>query len=127
MKMLLTHALRAGVVACALCATVEVHAAELASQEELTLERAIALTVERNPLVRAMALESESLTGRAGVEALAPPWTLQTEFENFAGTGNVSSLSALEATVQLTRVIERGGKLALRKELGAREVDALAA
>lgn len=127
MRRFLAHALRAGVVACALNATIEVHAAEQGSHDELTLEQAIALAAERNPLVRAMASESESLAGRAGVEALPPAWTFQTEFENFAGTGNVSGIEALESTVQLSRVIERGGKLALRKELGAREIDALTA
>lgn len=127
MRSILTHALRAGVAACVLSTVIEVHAAEQTSRSELTLEQAIALTAERNPLVRALASESESLAGRAAVEGLAPAWTLQTELENFAGTGNVSGIDALESTVQLSRVIERGGKLALRKELGAREIDALAA
>lgn len=127
MRRFLTHAWRAGVVACALNTWVEVHAGEQTSGNELTLEQAIALAAERNPMVRAMASESESLAGRTGVEALAPAWSLQTEFENFGGTGSVSGVDALESTVQLSRVIERGGKLALRKELGAREIDALSA
>lgn len=127
MKSILAHAWRAGVVACALSAAIEAHAAGQASRNELSLEQAIALAAERNPLVRALASESESLAGRSEVEALAQPWTLQTEFENFAGTGTVSGLDALESTVQLSRVIERGGKRALRQELGAREIDALSA
>ena len=127
MRSFLTHALRAGVAACALSMAIESDAAEHVSQNELTLEQAITLSAERNPLVRAMAAESDSVAGRAAIEALPPAWTLQTEFENFAGTGNVSGIDGLESTVQLSRVIERGGKLALRKELGARQIDALAA
>lgn len=126
MRRIFAHAWRAGVVVCAL-GSMDLYAAESTSREALTLQQAIALAAERNPLARASASESESLASRSEIEALPPAWTFETEFENFAGTGNVSGVDALESTVQLSRVIERGGKLALRKELGAREFDALAA
>lgn len=127
MKSMFAHAWRASVVVCALITTIEACAERPTSPNELTLEQAIALAAERNPLARALASESESLVGRTEFEALAPAWTLQTEFENFAGTGSVSGLDALESTVQLSRVFERGGKRALRQELGKREIDALTA
>ncbi|MBL8268069.1 TolC family protein [Steroidobacter sp.] len=131
MRKILTHAWRAGVAACALNSmlgqVLAASAADSSTQKELTLEQAIGLVAERNPLGRALALESESLTSRSQGEALAPAWALQTDFENFGGTGSVSGVGSLESTVQLSRVIERGGKLALRRELGVREIDALTA
>lgn len=127
MRTILTHAWRAGVAACALTSVLTAHAADASTQQELTLQQAIGLAAERNPLGRALVLESENLTSRAEVESWVPTWALQTDFENFGGTGSVSGVGSLESTVQLSRLFERGGKLALRRELGAREIDALTA
>ncbi|HEY0684982.1 MAG TPA: TolC family protein [Steroidobacter sp.] len=127
MKSYRAPAWRAGVFVCVLGSWIEVSGAGTVADDELTFEQATALATERNPQIRAFMSEAESVASRSAVEALPPAWSLQTEFENFGGTGNVSGVSALESTVQLSRVFERGGKLALRKELGAREIDALAA
>lgn len=127
MRRIMAPAWRAGVVVCALGWMIEAHGAESRAHSELTFEQAITLATERNPQMRGLVSEAESLARRAELEALAPAWSLQTEFENFGGTGNVSGMDALESTVQLARVFERGGKLSLRKSLGARQIDALAA
>lgn len=127
MRTKMAPAWRAGVIVCALGWMIEAHSAGSRAQDELTFEQALTLVGERNPQIRGFASEAESLASRSQVEALAPAWSLQTEFENFGGTGALSGVDALESTVQLSRVFERGGKLALRQELGQREIDALAA
>ncbi|MBM0105462.1 TolC family protein [Steroidobacter sp. S1-65] len=127
MRTSMAPAWRAGVVVCALGWMIGAHGAASRAQNELTLEQALTLAAERNPQIRSFKLEAESLAGRSEFEALGPAWSVQTEFENFGGTGELSGIDALESTVQLSRVFERGGKSSLRRELGARQIDALAA
>jgi cobalt-zinc-cadmium efflux system outer membrane protein len=51
--------------------------------------------------------------------------SLDIQLENFAGTGDVSGASALEATMQLSRVFELGDKVDLRRRVGAAELEQL--
>jgi cobalt-zinc-cadmium efflux system outer membrane protein len=55
--------------------------------------------------------------------ALSPPITLETEIENFAGSGSSAGLDGAEVTLQLSRVLERGDKSALRREMGELRVE----
>lgn len=88
----------------------------------LTLGRALERVVTQNPTLAAQAAESESARARAAREALAPPLTLSTGIENVAGGGELRAFDSAESTVQVTRLVELGGKRASRRALGAAEV-----
>jgi outer membrane protein, heavy metal efflux system len=111
---------RATVLALALTACL-VPAAGIAA--ELTLREALALTQERNPALAAFTHESEALRQSALARTFSPPLSLESDFENFAGSGNFSGTQSLEATVQLSKVVELGGKRQWRENLGAAELD----
>jgi cobalt-zinc-cadmium efflux system outer membrane protein len=96
-------------------------------RESLTLARAIELASTRSPSVAALGAETEAATQRSGAEALPPNLLLESEFENFAGTGQTSGGKALESTVRITRVFELGDKAALRRGVGSAELERLAA
>jgi cobalt-zinc-cadmium efflux system outer membrane protein len=91
----------------------------------LTLAEALRLAAERSP--RLAAFDHARRRARAGAEldALSPPMTLDLQLENFAGTGAASGADALEATLQLSRVIELGGKAALRRAVGESQLATL--
>jgi outer membrane protein, heavy metal efflux system len=93
----------------------------------LTLTRAIELAGSRSPSVAAFGAETEAATHRNEAEALPPTLLLESEFENFAGTGQTSGGRALESTVRITRVFELGDKAALRRGIGSAELERLAA
>lgn len=95
--------------------------------KSLTLAKAIALATQYHPSIVAQAQATEAASHRSQLEALPPSLIVQTEFENFAGTGSVSGVQSLESTVQVTRVLEMGDKPTLRRNVGAAELDRLAA
>lgn len=97
-----------------------------ASAAELTLREAVVLTSERNPQLRAFGFESEAMRQHGLVRAMAPPLSVDVQLENFAGSGEVSGVKALETTLQLSKVVELGGKAQRRSELGAAELESLA-
>lgn len=98
-----------------------------AKAADLTLREAVALTSERSPQLRAFPHESDAARQQSKVQSAPPPWTFEGEFENFAGTGDVSGTRALETTLQLSRVIELGGKADLRGAVGAESLANVAA
>lgn len=115
----------------ALCACVLLLAMSTADaadpRESITLARAIELASTRSPTVVALGAETEAATQRSEAEALPPNLVLESEFENFAGTGQTSGGQALESTVRITRVFELGDKAALRRSVGSAELERLAA
>lgn len=117
--------------ACALAialwaATAAGGASPLAQGESLTLARAIELAATHGPAVAALLSETEALAARNEAEALPPSIHLESEFENFAGRGDLSGTSLLESTLRLSRVVELGDKRALRRGLGSAELERLA-
>jgi cobalt-zinc-cadmium efflux system outer membrane protein len=84
----------------------------------LRLEEAIARALSANPALAAQSAQMRAVEARAGREALAPPLVLTTQVENALGTGAVAGLKGAEATVQVARDIELGGKRAARQALG---------
>lgn len=89
---------------------------------DITLREVVALTLERNPRLATFAHESEASRQHSIARAASPPLLLQAEFENFAGTGELSGTDALETTLQLSKVLELGGKAQQRAELGTQEL-----
>jgi cobalt-zinc-cadmium efflux system outer membrane protein len=107
------------------------------STPDLTLAEAIVLTLERNPDLRATRYELTAAQGRITQAGLRINPSLDLELENFAGTGDVNGLGALETTLSVGQVIELGNKRNLRiagaesdrglivQEQRARELDVL--
>jgi outer membrane protein, heavy metal efflux system len=94
----------------------------LSEAADISLREAVALTLERNPQLAAFAHESEASRQHSITRAASPPIILQADFENFAGTGTLSGTDALEATLQISKVFELGGKPQHRVELGEQEL-----
>lgn len=123
-----SRALRAHVLLLGMLMTTATNAADAADQREsLTLARAIELASSRGPAVAAFGAETEAATNRNEAEALPPNLLLESELENFAGTGQTSGAQALETTVRITRVFELGDKAALRRRVGSADLERLAA
>ena len=93
-----------------------------AAGEPLTLAAALERAAAGNPMLAAQGALAESAQARAGRQALAPPLILGAEIENVAGTGELSGFDSAESTLQVSRVIELGGKRVGRRALGAAEV-----
>lgn len=128
MKNRSSRALRAHVLLLGVLMTTAISAANAADQREsLTLARAIEQARSRSPSVTALGAETEAATHRNEAEALPPNLLLESEFENFAGTGQTSGGKALESTVRITKVFELGDKAALRRGVGSAELERLAA
>ena len=97
------------------------------NKESLSLAKAIALATQHNPSIAAQAQATDAAASRGTLEALAPNLVVESELENFAGSGATSGVQSLESTVRVTRVFELGDKPALRRSVGAAELDRLAA
>jgi outer membrane protein, heavy metal efflux system len=118
--------------ACALAivfwaATAAGAASPLAQGESITLARAIELAATHSPSIAALTSETRALAARSEAEALPPSIHIEGEFENFAGSGDASGADLLESTIRLARTVELGNKAALRRGVGAAELDQLAA
>jgi cobalt-zinc-cadmium efflux system outer membrane protein len=97
------------------------------SSASLSLADAIELTRLHHPLSAAFAAETTANQLEAQFAALPPGFALETELENFAGSGNASGVNALESTLRLATTIELGGKRQLRRGIGNAEADRLLA
>ncbi|MDO8544816.1 MAG: TolC family protein, partial [Opitutaceae bacterium] len=100
--------------------------AQEAGGNPLTLEQALARAAERNPALAAQRYSeraAEALIEQAG---LRPNPQLEAAVENFAGTGRVQGVRGLEATVQASQTLERGGKREKRVAVASRDREAAA-
>ncbi|BET65981.1 TolC family protein [Opitutales bacterium ASA1] len=93
---------------------------------ELSLAEVLRRAAERNPALLARAYDERAAEARIEQAGLRPNPTLEVTLENFAGTGEVQGVGRLEATVQASQTIERGGKRDKRVALAGRERDAAA-
>lgn len=87
-----------------------------------SLQRAIDLALSSNPGLRAAGLEIEVARSERDLAALPAAMSIQAEAENFLGTGDLASFDSAETTLQLSRVLELGGKRELRERLGSARV-----
>lgn len=89
---------------------------------ELTLAEALGRALAGNPELAASSWEVRSREGRALQAGLRPNPELDTEVENFAGTGTLSGSGASETTILLAQRLETAGKRPKRRraaEIGA--------
>ena len=91
----------------------------------LTLREALELANRHNPTLLAFAPDREARQQESLIQAMSPATTVEAQFENFAGTGDASNTRLLETTLQLSHVIELGGKAAARRDFGASSLERL--
>ena len=96
--------------------------APLAWAEDITLEVAIARTLQRNPGLKAEGFAIDALQTQAQLEGLAPALTIGADLENVGGTGALSGIHSAETTLRLGQVVELGGKRAARQARGEADV-----
>jgi cobalt-zinc-cadmium efflux system outer membrane protein len=93
-----------------------------AAEQPLSLSDAIALATQHNPDIAAFSFQAEEARQQAAAQALPPGTAFEAQFENFAGTGDVSGARAIETTLQLSHVVELGGKAQRRRQFGDEQV-----
>lgn len=91
------------------------------SAGEFTFAEALRRAEAHSPALRAEMFAGRAAEARAEQAAVKPGPTLDLALENFAGTGAVRGAEGVEATVQVSQVIERGGKRSLRVALARDE------
>jgi cobalt-zinc-cadmium efflux system outer membrane protein len=84
----------------------------------LSLQQAVGAALRLNPGIRAAGLQIDIAAAQRDVAALPARMSVRAEAENFLGTQETSSFKSAETTLQLTRVLELGGKRELRAGLG---------
>lgn len=90
--------------------------------EPLRLDEAVARALASHPAITAETAQLQATQARSQREALAPPYVLGGDLENFAGSGTLRGAAAAETTLRLSHVVELGGKRAARQALGEAEV-----
>lgn len=91
--------------------------------DSLTLEHALALALLHNPDLNAQSWTISAKEALALQASLLPNPELAVEIENIAGSGNFSGLNQSETTLQLSQLVELGGKRAKRTRVSALESD----
>ena len=81
----------------------------------LTLRKALALALTRNPALVAISWSVRAAEARALQEGLPPNPDLRLRMNDFAGTGEFRSARFSEQVVRVSQVIELGGKAAKRQ------------
>lgn len=84
----------------------------LAEQKAISLDYAIALTIEYNPALVSFGYQFQIQEGLIRQAALPSNPTLNLEFENFLGTGGVNGFDSMETTLSISWVLEN----AVRKQ-----------
>lgn len=92
-----------------------------ASASPLTLDEALARAAASHPRLLAQAARTEAAAARVEQAGYRPNPTLDVTLENFAGTGATRGVDAVESTVELSQVIERGDKRAKRTALAEQD------
>lgn len=91
--------------------------AHAADPEPLTLKRVVANVLENSPQLSINDFESRAAAARLRRSELTKPLEMQLEFENFAGTGDVSGVDQLESTLSLVKILEPGDAVTARRGL----------
>lgn len=80
----------------------------------ITLKKAVELAIAHNPILSASLWERRAMDGRVLQASLLPNPEIGAETENFAGSGVFHGFNAAETTLELSQLIELGGKRAKR-------------
>lgn len=85
----------------------------------LTLRQALALTLMKNPVLKAYSLETRAADARALQAGLRPNPELGIEVENVGGTGAMSGFDSAETTIAISQLIELGNKAEKRRKVAS--------
>ena len=88
---------------------------------ELSLRRALSLALAKSPELASFAWGVREAEAGQLQAAVLPNPELETEFENFGGSGEFRGTRSLETTIALSQLIELGGKRAKRMKLARAE------
>ena len=89
----------------------------------INLRQALALALMHNPDLRAFSWDVRVGEARTLQAGLRPNPELEAEIEEFGGSGDLSGFGAIETAVQLSYLIELGGKLGRRRQVAALETE----
>lgn len=89
----------------------------------LTLEAALALTMQQNPELRAGVWGERASEGNLLQAGLLPNPELEIEAEEFGGTGELEEFEAVEVSFGISQLIELGGKRSRRESVAGLERD----
>jgi len=89
----------------------------------LTLNDAISRAIAENPALRGSEYLLLASRAREARVAHSPPLSVGAEFEDFAGSGDLSGVDSLQTTLRLSGVLELGGKRVARGEMAQRETE----
>jgi cobalt-zinc-cadmium efflux system outer membrane protein len=89
----------------------------------LSLEEVLRAALLRNPALSSTAFEVRAAEARTLQASLLPNPELELELEDFGGTGEVRGVRASESTLQLSQLVELGGKRAKRVRAAGLERD----
>lgn len=85
----------------------------------LTLRDALSLTLLHNPELKAWSYEIRAAEARIVQAGLWQNPELEIEVENIGGSGPFRQFDAAETTIQLSQIIEPGGKIGRRRQVAA--------
>jgi len=91
----------------------------------LTLADAVRAALASNPDLAASRYDIKAADARVEQAGLRVNPEFSVDVENFAGTGETRGVDALETTLELSQVVELGGKRALRTSVAMSDRDAL--
>ena len=80
----------------------------------ITLKKAVALALVNNPQLEAFSFEQRAREARALQSDLMPNPQLEILVEDAAGSGNFNGFNQSQTTIQLSQLVELGGKRAAR-------------
>ena len=89
----------------------------------LSLENAVSLALLQNPALSIYPFEIRAQEALALQSGLLPNPEIETEFEDFAGSGNFGFGDRIEVTSLYSQLIERGEKREMRYQLGMWETE----
>lgn len=89
----------------------------------LTLRQALSLSLMKNPLLAAFSWEMRAREAARLQASFLPNPDLDVEMENLEGTSGMKGTDAMETTIQLSQLVELGGKRAKRERVAALERD----
>ncbi len=89
----------------------------------ITLKDAISRVLLKSPELEALSLEIRAQEARILQAGLFPNPEIEFETENWGGSGDFRSFDSAETTLQLSQLIELGGKRSKRKKIASYERD----
>ncbi len=94
-------------------------------QDGLTLDQVMIQVLENNPVLKVADYEAQALAARMRSALQSPADRVNMSIENFAGTGETVAIRGVEATLSLSRTLERGNKAERRGDVVSGEAQLL--